>query len=113
MVVKKNKSVLNSLCVWFQKNVSNDAQKKISLPLLLVDDEADNASINTSDSDSRPTTINKYIRNLLGLFEKSTYLAVTATPYANIFIDPEREDLFPSDFIFRTGSLWRSSRNYR
>lgn len=101
MVVKKNKSVLNSLCVWFQKNVSNDAQKKISLPLLLVDDEADNASINTSDSDSRPTTINKYIRNLLGLFEKSTYLAVTATPYANIFIDPEREDLFPSDFIYK------------
>jgi hypothetical protein len=67
----------------------------------LIDDEADNASINTHNPDDDPTAINNAIRQLLMTFSKTTYLAVTATPFANIFIDPKNEaDLFPSDFIY-------------
>ncbi|MBK7081396.1 MAG: hypothetical protein IPH55_11775 [Betaproteobacteria bacterium] len=74
--------------------------------MLLIDDEADNASINTNSPDSDPTRINEGIRSILALFERSTYVGVTATPFANIFIDPEKEDdmlgddLFPRDFIY-------------
>jgi hypothetical protein len=73
--------------------------------MLVIDDESDYASINTNGEDD-PTQINKKLRQLLGLFQKSAYVAYTATPYANIFIDHEAEnkdigkDLFPKDFIY-------------
>ena len=68
---------------------------------VITDDEADNASVNTKDPDSDPTAINAGIRSLLGLFQRVTYLGITATPFANIFIDPTiDEDLFPADFIY-------------
>ena len=74
--------------------------------MLLIDDEADNASVNTKKDKSEVTAINKGIRKLLVLFEKANYVGFTATPYANIFIDPDTEqemldhDLFPRDFIY-------------
>lgn len=99
-VVKKNSSVLRNLSQWL-------AAKAITLPdgrrvireksLLLIDDEADNASINTSKTTS--TAINKHIRDILRLFDKSAYVGYTATPFANIFINLEEDDLFPRDFI--------------
>src|SRR5207302_1482032 len=70
------------------------------------DDEADNASINTRSPDQDPTAINEQIRTLLALFHRSSYVGFTATPFANIFIDPESEsemignDLFPRDYIY-------------
>jgi hypothetical protein len=73
--------------------------------MLLIDDEADNASVNVAKSEDSPSAINKRIRELLDSFDKNVYLGYTATPFANIFIDPEtkdgmeREDLFPRDFI--------------
>ena len=101
LVVKKNKRILDNLISWLNTNNTADAGGKIDLPLLLIDDEADNASVNTRDSNDDPTAINDCIRQLLGLFSKTTYLGITATPFANIFIDPEiDEDLFPSDFIY-------------
>ena len=101
LVVKKNKRILDNLISWLNTNNTADAGGKIDLPLLLIDDEADNASVNTRDSDDDPTAINNCIRQLLGLFSKTTYLGITATPFANIFIDPrDYEDLFPSDFIY-------------
>ena len=57
--------------------------------MLMIDDEADNASINTSKSKEDPTTINRLIRNLANLFTRSNYIGFTATPFANVFIDPE------------------------
>jgi hypothetical protein len=77
----------------------------IDFPLLLIDDEADNASVNTNNPDKDPTAINNGIRNLLKLFRKYSYVGFTATPFANIFIDPQLEeetknDLFPKDFIY-------------
>jgi hypothetical protein len=96
-VAKKNAGTLKSLIQWFSPAMC-------SQPMLLVDDEADNASVNYRDYDS-PTTINKLIRDLLRKFPRATYLGYTATPFANIFIDPDvvtadhGEDLFPRDFV--------------
>ncbi|CRF41789.1 hypothetical protein [Helicobacter ailurogastricus] len=53
--------------------------------MLLIDDESDRGSINTK-TDEDLTTINKRIRELLKLFEKSTYVVYTATPFANVFL---------------------------
>lgn len=103
-VVKKQKQRLEYLYKWLKKyNMRDDGL--IDEPMLLIDDEADNASVNTKSDDS-PTAINHCIRQLLSLFTRASYVGVTATPYANIFIDPESEhemlddDLFPRDFIY-------------
>ena len=101
LVVKKNKRILNNLIKWLSDNNTQNAAGQIDLPLMLIDDEADNASVNTKDEDSQPAAINDCIRRLLNLFSKTTYLGITATPFANIFIDPEKDvDLFPADFIY-------------
>lgn len=103
-VLKKNKSVLTKLEKWLK--VYNAVDGKISYPMLMIDDEADNASVNTKKEDQDPTAINAGIRKLLTLFTHSTYVAFTATPYANIFINPDsdddmlKDDLFPRDFIY-------------
>lgn len=99
-VVKKNVSVIKNLIEWF-KNNNLDLSK---FPLLLIDDEADHASINTNNDDLNPTRTNQRIRELLELFQKNVYLGYTATPFANIFINPETDDdmmndLFPENFI--------------
>jgi len=101
-VVKKNASVLNRLEQWLalQAKESEDDKKIIrDKPLLIIDDEADNASINTAKEDLNPTKINGQIRNLLRLFQKSAYVGYTATPFANIFIPLNDDNLFPRDFI--------------
>lgn len=106
LVVKKNKSILNNLFSWLSKNNTDPITGKIKLPLLLIDDEADNASVNTKSEDDAPAAINKCIRKLLNGFYQASYLGITATPFANIFINPETEDemcgddLFPRHFIY-------------
>jgi Z1 domain len=105
-VVKKHKSIIENLATWLQA-YNADTGGKISESLLLIDDEADNASINTNDVNADPTAINRTIRHLLSVFKKRTYVGFTATPFANVFIDPEtsdadfhKEELFPRDFIY-------------
>lgn len=102
LVVKKNKNILSNLYTWLEgKNASNGI---IDKSLLMIDDEADNASINTSSDDV--SAINGLMRDILKLFTKTTYVGFTATPFANIFIDPESthdmrgDDLFPRHFIY-------------
>ncbi|KAB0498963.1 Z1 domain-containing protein [Pseudomonas vancouverensis] len=103
LVVKKNKKIIENLTEWL-KDFNAESSGKIDLPLLLVDDEADNASINTSPK--KATAINSGIRTLLNIFPKSSYVGFTATPFANVFINPETtnemegDDLFPRDFIY-------------
>lgn len=98
LVVKKNYRILSNLTRWLKK--SKGESGLIQESLMLIDDESDNASINTNDEDKSPTKINDCIRGMLGLFKYSTYIGFTATPYANILIDPEEaKDLFPKDFI--------------
>ena len=87
-VVKKNKDVLSNLRGWLK---SYAKQGKISHPLLLIDDEADNASVNTNMPELDATRINGEIRKILKLFDRRTYIGYTATPFANIFIDPDTE----------------------
>ena len=104
VVTKKNKTVLERLSSWLRaRNADRDG--RIDLPLLLIDDEADNASINTRQNPNETTAINRAIRDLLALFKRSSYVGFTATPFANIFVDPSStdemlgDDLFPRDFI--------------
>lgn len=105
LVMKKNSKVLANLVEWLKAKNKDPSGRISGTPMLLIDDEADNASVNTSVSTDNPTSINARIRELLSLFDKNVYLGYTATPFANIFIDPEsvdamdREDLFPRDFI--------------
>ena len=89
-VLKKNARTMQNLIDWLE-NYNLNSQGRIDLPLLLIDDEADNASINTK-TENEPAAINKLIRKLLGLFLESSYIAVTATPFANIFILPEKTE---------------------
>jgi len=104
-VIKKQKDVLTKLTNWLKTINADKLTGKIDQPMLMIDDEADNASINTSKDKEDPTTINRLIRNLANLFTRSNYIGFTATPFANVFIDPEttedmeNQDLFPEDFI--------------
>jgi hypothetical protein len=103
-VLKKNLKVLERLDEWLAKQ-AEEHPETLTFPLLLIDDEADNASINTSSNPRRTSAINGVIRKILGKFERTTYVGYTATPFANIFIDPDTDalmgddDLFPRHFI--------------
>ena len=103
LVVKKNTRILANLSQWLV-DFNADQNGRIDLPMLLIDDEADNASINTNPK--KATAINAGIRKLLALFPRSSYVGFTATPFANVFINPdtttdmEGDDLFPRDFIY-------------
>ncbi len=118
LVVKKNTSVLRNLLRWstiLQSSSRGDSQRQVhDVPLLLIDDEADNASININpvldengspDPEMDPSKINGLIRKLLNSFEQSAYIGYTATPFANIFVadsvsnEDFGEDIFPRSFI--------------
>ncbi|MDM1503791.1 hypothetical protein HX071_16560 [Myroides marinus] len=118
-VIKKNKSILENLIDWFSKDINakivDGSPKLFDVPVLVIDDEADAASVNATKTIEEIKTINKLIRTLLNLFNQNTFIGYTATPYANLFIPQEYneeitttvkhkkykigEDLFPRDFI--------------
>ncbi|QXC48794.1 endonuclease [Agrobacterium salinitolerans] len=106
LIIKKNVSTLTSLYKWLRELNATGDGLILDVPMLMIDDEADNASVNTNREDVNPTKTNAEIRNILNLFAKSCYVGYTATPFANIFIDPDaydekvREELFPKDFIY-------------
>lgn len=105
LVIKKNVRTLQALHTWLSE-MNAQGGRIADVPMLMIDDEADNASINTNKEDLDPTKTNAMIRRVLGLFMKSCYVGYTATPFANIFINPDsydedvREELFPRDFIY-------------
>ncbi len=106
LVIKKNAHTLRNLIEWLRThNAHHLHASTIEEPMLLIDDEADNASINIRHHMEEVSTINGLIRELLTLFDRSAYVGYTATPFANIFIDPSSadtmvdDDLFPRDFI--------------
>ncbi len=97
-VIKKNVSVLRNFNFWLNQ------AKKMHLencPVLIIDDESDQASINTSKQpELNPTAINSAIRALIAHFKVVSYLGYTATPFANVLIDSNvDDDLYPKDFI--------------
>ncbi|MEI6310973.1 MAG: Z1 domain-containing protein [Bacteroidota bacterium] len=96
-------SIIGNLINWIESRYDKDLIKMP--PVLIIDDEADQASIDSTDEDSDPTVINHAIRKLISLFPKSVYVGYTATPFANVFINPGNdylglEDLYPKDFIY-------------
>ncbi len=99
MVVKKNSSILKRVKNWLETKA--DTNNKIEIKsLLVIDDEADHASINTKKESETPTAINRLIREIMSLFYRRAYVGYTATPFANIFINCDNtDDLFPRDFI--------------
>jgi len=117
-VVKKNVPVLAKLDRWLEAAGTYLDDKAV----LLIDDEADQASINTKgnrppdpsledddNDDDRyaPSRTNGLIRSILARLPKAAYIAYTATPFANILIDPDAvdrrvgDDLFPRDFVIQ------------
>ena len=106
LVIKKNVTTLEALFNWLRAMNAKGNDQISDVPMLLIDDEADNASINTNNPNLNPTKTNSMIRRILGLFAKSCYVGYTATPFANIFINPDaydpqaRDELFPRDFIY-------------
>lgn len=135
LVIKKNKTVLQNVIKYFstapglasgdiivennpfklRKKHGGDPPFIKNYPLLVIDDEVDNGSVDTGEQfydengdpnpEYNPTTINRLIRQLLHIFEKKCYIGYTATPFANIFIHDKGYtnehglDLFPKNFI--------------
>jgi len=128
LVCKKNHSVLRNLIVWLHDYLEQETDKH-NIPLLILDDEADNASLNNEGAKGREyaSKINGHIRALLFMFHKKTYLGYTATPFANVLQDrnadseskwsvpyklkgeykekklPQVSNIFPDDFIVLLG----------
>lgn len=124
LVCKKNVGVLKNLILWLDEYL-NENKDKHDIPFLIIDDEADNASLNNMGKKGKEyaSKVNGYIRALLGLFNRKTYLGYTATPFANVLQDrnevPENkweieykekgevikktfdlvDNIFPEDFI--------------
>ncbi len=104
-VIKKNANTLKNLLEWLKEHNAKHNVSSIREPMLLIDDEADNASINIKKGRDEVSRINGQIREVLKSFDKSCYVGYTATPFANIFIDPDTDDdmigadLFPKNFI--------------
>ncbi|MBG9586081.1 Z1 domain-containing protein [Cytobacillus firmus] len=104
MVVKKNKTVLESLR---DQLINHRDLYNLDIPVLIVDDEADQASVDTSNPDKNedPKTINRLIRQILEVFNRKAFVGYTATPFANLLIskegrtDEEGDDLYPKDFL--------------
>jgi hypothetical protein len=101
-VVKKNSTVLKRLVSDLKK-----VRKQLGeIPTLIIDDESDQASVNTTDprkwkeGETERTSINRLLSELLTLLPRAQYIGYTATPYANVFVDPgDAEDIFPKDFL--------------
>ncbi|MEU3838949.1 Z1 domain-containing protein [Streptomyces sp. NPDC028635] len=87
-VVKKNATVLRKLARWL--NQASDYLR--DCPALIIDDEADQATVATK-------SINPLILSLMSSLPRSAYVGYTASPFANLLIDPSAEDLYPRDFV--------------
>ncbi|MGA7178152.1 MAG: Z1 domain-containing protein [Thiobacillaceae bacterium] len=113
LVIKKNARILANLNAWVGDFLVGRGDTH-EIPLLVIDDEADQASVDTGeqdfingvpDPDYEPKRVNAEIRKLLKAFDKSAYVAYTATPFANILVHDRREtdvhgaDIFPRSFI--------------
>ena len=101
-IVKKNAPVLKKLVA----DLKSIRPKLKEIPALIIDDESDLASVNTSnprkweEHRKERTAINGLISELLGLLPRAQYIGYTATPFANVFVDPDDvQDIFPKDFL--------------
>ncbi|MBK7844123.1 MAG: Z1 domain-containing protein [Bdellovibrionales bacterium] len=97
VVLKKNTHVLRAFNDWISKATAENIK---NCPTLIIDDESDQASINTNKPEQNPTAINAKIRDLIGYFDKVSYIGYTATPFGNLLVDGRVEDdIYPRDFL--------------
>lgn len=108
IVIKKNSYILKNLIDFLKSSEENCyTNDKLDVPVLIIDDEVDQASVDTKDANTLETAsaINKGIRGMLKIFNRYSYIGYTATPFANIFISNQKDlnndeqDIFPEDFI--------------
>lgn len=100
LVVKKVPSVLKKVAA----DLNEIRSRLADIPTLVIDDESDQASVNTKKPTAAEiedrTATNSAIVSLLQQLPRAQYVGYTATPFANVFIDPNlAENLFPRDFI--------------
>ncbi|GAB4061399.1 Z1 domain-containing protein [Catellatospora paridis] len=102
VVVKKNATVLKRLA----KDLGKITMRLAEIPTLIIDDESDQASLNTmsrrkwDEGHRKRTEINRLISDLLHRMPRAQYIGYTATPFANVFVDPaDAGDIFPKDFL--------------
>lgn len=121
-VVKKHTTVLEHLRDGI---IMTDPKIRAKHRVLIIDDEADYATVNTGGRDeledstlegmaqddevldpkTHPTRTNRAVRRILSLFEKTAYIGYTATPFANVLIEEKKVDpqlgqtLYPRNFI--------------
>lgn len=111
-IVKKNKGVLENLASFLKSSQEYCySNGKLNAPVLIIDDEVDQASVDNNDANEleNASAINKGIRTILENLNRYAYVGYTATPFANVFINPDNEtDLYPRDFIL----CLQSSDNY-
>jgi len=100
VVIKKNKQRLQQLIKGIEQGISKESRRKLSV--LILDDESDQATINTVDprKSKERKGINQQLTKLLELLPNAQYVGVTATPAANCFTDPtDANDIYPRHFI--------------
>jgi len=108
VITKKNSYVLQKLVTDLEANKKAFAE----IPVLVIDDESDQASVNTVNPEKvkaakvegikieERRAINKRIAAMLDLMPRAQYVGYTATPFANVFVDPsDEEDIYPKDFV--------------
>lgn len=105
-VCLKNGKRLENLLNW----LNSDKNKKSKLKVLVIDDESDQAGVNTADASKERTKISKLINKIvfadnvkdggtLNKYQCMNYIAYTATPYANFLNEAGYESLYPRNFI--------------
>ena len=121
-VVKKNHNCLKYLME--QLRIVNQKGLLKDVPVLIIDDESDQATPNTANKTEDYSTINGDMRQIWEQVQQGSYVAYTATPFANVFMNPKDEErytehvesdnpenpegetierypgLYPSDFIY-------------
>ena len=113
MVCLKNSKRLERLITWLHSNAGKAARMRI----IVIDDEADQASVNTrkmseelSEDDIERTAVNQLIIDLVNgcnadgsissaPFQAMNYISFTATPYANVLNEAYESSLYPKNFI--------------
>lgn len=109
-VCLKNAKRLEALISWLYE----DPKRTAKLRIVVIDDEADQASVNTAEitpeEEQARCAINKLICYLVNgkksdgsipetCFQAINYISYTATPYANVLNEASEESLYPKDFI--------------
>ncbi len=101
-VLKKNVSPLNHFIKTLERTPPAALRQ---LKVLLIDDECDSASVNAASRELDMTAINERIRVIIKKLPAVTYVGYTATPFANVLINPypdlgeNLDDLYPRNFI--------------